>query len=534
MTQIPKIEIRPYLEIILRRKWWIVATFVLVVIGGGVYYKTAPELYQASTLILVEPQKVPDSYVRSVVSDTVEKRLQTITQLVHSRTNLENVVHELKLDEEAKKKAESIIDRVKKKLKRYIGREEETVADKETSASIRRMNLVEALRKKIAVSLKGRGGNDAFEISFTWDNPEIAARVTNLIAEKYIEENLNVREEMAMATTDFLEREASRIRYELEAKEKELEDFKKSNMGMLPSELQSNMNMLNQLKDELNSLEKRLDTERQMAMMMEAQMRQMNESLSFDTLIAPEEPDSFEEETDPKMQDMEEHLKALRLRYTDSHPDIVAMKRRIERLKEDLRKEESANPEEKPAEISIDDLGLGSMDDTFRAQRDMQKKQIDAYSRQIEDVKKQIEVYRDRVERTPQVELAMTKILRDYETVRQRYEELLAKSLSARMAEELERRQKGEQFRIIDPAVAPAKPFSPDFKKIMFMAAVAGLGLGCGLAYLREMMDPCFYDSDEIEADLKTNVIINMPMADLRQKIAKTRKRENDKSAAVR
>ena len=525
MAHIQKIEVKPYIDILMRRKWWIAVSFVVVTIAGFGYYKIAPEIYQATTLILVEPQKVPDSYVKSVVSDTVESRLHTITQQVHSRTNLENIIEKLGLDKEPEK----IEDNIFVRLKKYLNFENK---DQENRNSLKKMNLVESLRKNIKVSLQGRGGNNAFQISFTWHDPEVAARVTNFIAEKYIEENLNVREERAMATTDFLEREASRIRYELEAKEKELEDFKKKHMGMLPSELESNMNLLNQLKNELNNLEKRLDTERQMAMMMGSQMHSMNDSANLESLFSFEEEDTLADEASMEVQTLQEELKKMRVRYTESHPDVVELKRRIKMLKAE-QEEKEKEKESKKIEPEEDPLaGTFDMADfTMSAQKNMQNKQIESYENQIRDVRAQIEVYKERVERTSQVELAMTKILRDYQTVKGRYEDLLAKSLSARMAEELERRQKGEQFRIIDPAVAPAKPFSPDLKKIMLLAAAAGLGLGCGLGFLRETMDPCFYDPDEIESDLGANVILSLPAVNFKSIDAVAKKGEKRKAA---
>jgi capsular polysaccharide biosynthesis protein len=108
----------------------------------------------------------------------------------------------------------------------------------------------------------------------------------------------------------------------------------------------------------------------------------------------------------------------------------------------------------------------------------------------------------------------MTKIMRDYDTVRARYDSLAAKRLDAKMSEELERRQKGEQFRVLDPAIKPEKPFKPDIMKAMIMAAIAGLGLGCALAFAREAMDPCFYSPEEVEAYLGANILLSIPLAE--------------------
>ncbi len=81
------------------------------------------------------------------------------------------------------------------------------------------------------------------------------------------------------------------------------------------------------------------------------------------------------------------------------------------------------------------------------------------------------------------------------------------------MAEQLERRQKGEQFKVLDPAIVPQKPIKPDIKKALLMALIAGLGLGGGLAYLREMLDGTFYNARDIEYFLKTDVLATIPLA---------------------
>ncbi len=511
MSKIEKIEIKPYFEIVSRRKWWIVIPFLLAILAGLVFYAASPRIYEAKTLILVEPQKIPDSYVRPVVSGTVEKRLATITQQIHSRTNLENIINNFGLNREKEEISESLWDRTRKAM----GSKKKPP---NSPYSIEKVSLVEKLRERIKVELRGKGENYVFNISFAWHDPEVAAHVTNFIANKYIEENLNAREEIAMATTDFLERETLRIRYDLEAKEKELEDFKKQHMGALPNELQSNISILNQLKEELSNLEKRWDTEKQMTLMMEKQMRQMEENMAATSFAIPDEEAFLEDESTMEINVLEEALGSLKGRYTENHPDVLALKRRIEILKQEEKLRAETMPKTEPVPESF-----LPVEDTMAMQQNMHQAQMDSYVSQIEGLKGQIVVYKERVERTPQVELAMTKILRDYETVRARYAELLGKSLSARMAEELERRKKGEQFRIVDPAVAPVKPTSPNFLFIMLASVFGGLGLGLGLAYARETTDPCFYDREEIENDLRVNVVASLPLADLRKQSASVR-----------
>ncbi len=146
------------------------------------------------------------------------------------------------------------------------------------------LQFINFVRKKIQVSLKG--GRKAFEISFEWYDPKVAADVANALASQFIDENLKIREQMAMGTTKFLETEVNRLKGQLEKKEKELEEFKKEHLGMLPSELNSNISILNQLKDEYNNLMEAINLAKQKEIALREQIAEQEstrrESMSKD------------------------------------------------------------------------------------------------------------------------------------------------------------------------------------------------------------------------------------------------------------
>ena len=105
----------------------------------------------------------------------------------------------------------------------------------------------------------------------------------------------------------------------------------------------------------------------------------------------------------------------------------------------------------------------------------------------------------------------MASLLREYQSTKETYERLLKKSQDAQQAENLEKRQKGEQFRVIDPARTPEKPFSPDIPKILLISLLAALGGGLALAFLREQMDRSFHDAADVEITLGLKVIATIP-----------------------
>ena len=478
------INIEYYMNLAVRRKWWIIVPVLLSILAGAVYIKITPKSYKANTLILVEGQKVPTSYVRSTVTESLQSRLHTITQQVYSRTNLEKIIEQFNLDAD--------------------NRKEKPTAE-----------LVKNLRQKININLRGSGRTQAFEISFIWHNPKTVAEVTNAIASQFIEQNLKVREDMAMGTTAFLENEAEKMRIELEDHEKRLELFNKQHMGMLPSELGSNLNILGQLKEELNHLETRIQAENAQAVMLQrqAQMIQMEQMQPSDFIeIVPDEAGGMQSED---ITDLESQVRQLRLRYTEKHPDVVALRRRISLIQQNLTDDTTGN-EASPSE-SVEDF-LAQFDNPLAFQQDQIKfqleginKNIESYQKKISNVKKEIQSYNNRIKRIPEVELDLTKLTRNYSTMQSRYQSLLQKKINARMSEELERRQKGEQFKVLDSAIIPEKPVKPDVKRVMLIALLAGLGIGCGLAYLREIMDGSFYSTEDLEAFLGAKVLVSIP-----------------------
>jgi len=491
MTQNTGLNVEYYKDLALRRKRWIIVPFVLSLIIGLVYIKVIPKTFRANTLILVQSQKIPDSYVDSTVTESVQSRLHTISQQIYSRTNLEKIIREFNL------------------IKGENEAEEESTS-----------MLVESLRRKIKVDIRQRDKRasvQAFEISFEWRDPKITADVTNAIASQFIEENLKVREAMAMGTTDFLTNEVTKIKEELEKQEKDVEEFKKKHMGMLPDQLQANINILGQLKEQLGNVEMSARNEQEKTMFLQRQMELLEAAnLDNNEIGNSSQPISGFEQ----LRHLREQLESLRSRYTEKHPDVIALKRAISALGTELQAKQDRKNDDKSSGGVAEGTHLPlpeRLNNYARRQEELKmeieraNKNIGTYKAEPKKIKKQISLYQERIERTPEVELELTKLTRDYTTIRGRYESLLNKKINAQLSEQLERRQKGEQFKVIDPAIIPEKPVKPDVKRVMLIALIAGLGIGCGLAYLREMMDGSFYSTEDLEGFLGAKVLVSIP-----------------------
>ena len=470
------LDIKDYLQIALRRKWYFIVPFVLISIAAIAYALYAPNIYRASTLILVEPQKVPSSYVKATVTEDIESQLRTITEQIMSRSYLEKIINEFDLYPEMRKK-------------------------------LPLQSVIERMRKCIDVRVrKGR----VFTVSFEDQNPVIAMKVTNRLASLFIEGNLKVREERAEGTLVFLEKELERVRKLLKQQEKKVSEFRAEHLGVLPEQLEANLRTLDRLQLQLQSNGEALKAAEETRRMLQQQLSQMQTM----PMITVDEPTSGEEivSESSSLSELKAKLKKLRLRYTEKHPEVVRLKRLIAQMENEEKSNEAneeGSKEEGSKETSANEEPL------WASQIEAQLAQLDAEISQLKNerkrLKSEIKEYERRVEITPKVEQQLKELSRGYEVTQKEYQSLLDKKLQAELAANMERKQKGERFKVLDQAKIPERPFKPNRQKIILFGVFLGMAIGGGLVGLVEYLDHSFYKIEDLEQFTGISVIACIP-----------------------
>ena len=471
------LDIKDYLQIALRRKWYFIVPFVLISIAAIAYALYAPDIYRASTLILVEPQKVPSSYVKATVTEDIESQLRTITEQIMSRSYLEKIINEFDLYPEMRKK-------------------------------LPLQSVIERMRRCIDVRVrKGR----VFTVSFEDQNPLIAMKVTNRLASLFIEGNLKVREERAEGTLVFLEKELERVRKLLKQQEKKVSEFRAEHLGVLPEQLEANLRTLDRLQLQLQSNGEALKAAEETRRMLQQQLSQMQTM----PMITVDEPTSGEElvPESSSLSELKAKLKKLRLRYTEKHPEVVRLKRLIAQMEDEEKSneanEEGSNNEEGSKEASANEEPL------WASQIEAQLAQLDAELSQLKNerkrLKSEIKEYERRVEITPKVEQQLKELSRGYEVTQKEYQSLLDKKLQAELAANMERKQKGERFKVLDQAKIPEGPFKPNRQKIILFGVFLGMAIGSGLVGVVEYLDHSFYKIEDLEQFTGISVIASIP-----------------------
>lgn len=468
-------KINEYIAVALRRKWMLGIPTVAGLLAGAVLSLFLPSYYKSTTIIFVEQQQIPEKYVTSSDVTPIEKRLNSIGQQILSRANLEKIVDDFKLQKEfsalpSPSNPFFIPFRMMKLLDVRPSGKEETI------------NL---LRSRVEVKIEGnQKRGDAFTISYSGTNPYSVMQITSTLASLFVEENLRIREQSVEGTSEFLKNELDSAKSELETQEKNLRGFKERNIGSLPEQLDTNLRTLDRLQLELQSVRSALkSTEDRKAM--------IEEQFGFANDAGAGNPD-LEAELDSLKKDLDKQLSI----FSDTYPDVVITKKRIAEVEAALSKPRANKPAAKK---------ISSREYAELISQGAILKQNEA------ELKLQIKSLERRVDFTPANEQKHAELKRDYDISLQNYRTLLEKKLNARLAENLEKWQKGERFRVIDPPNLPEKPYKPDKLQIVFMGLIAGLLVGAGLVYIFEYLNPAFTSSDGIQEVLELPVMAMIP-----------------------
>lgn len=493
------LALQDYIEIFWRRKWWFILPSIVGTLMAILLSYSLPSLYRSSTLILVEPQKVPRSYVSPTVTSSVEDRLNTISQQILSRTNLEKIIEEFGLYANDDATLSAAPESLKGKLKKLLTFFNLYVPP--ASSRWEPENYVERMREAVEIKVMGGKRKNAFTIAFTGREPKTVMQVTNALASLFIEENLKVRERQAEGTSEFLANELAVAKQELSVLEGRLKEFKERHRGALPEQLNANLRTLDRLQLELQNVGEALRSAEERRVFYEQQLKAP--AAGQDSGIIAHSPSN---PLEAELQTLRSELVRLQAQFHDQYPDIVVLKKRIREAEKRLAREDAS---ETPVESNTTNRsGKFSQIQVQLRALDVEIDSLKQRRNQILNVSKQ---YEKRIEQTYENELKILSINRDYSISKTNYEALLEKRLNAKMSYNLEKRQKGEQFRVLDPANMPRKPFKPNRIKIIIIGNFISASIGVVLILLLEYLNPYFHRPEDFSGTLEYPVLVTIP-----------------------
>ena len=470
------------LRILWKRAWVLLVPFAVIAAGTAVYTRYLPDRYLSEATIMVVPQRVPESYVRSTVTARIEDRLRAIREQVMSRTRLERVILEFNLYAEARKTGIM-------------------------------QDVVERMQREVSVR---PGQGDTFRVGFVADNPVTARKVAEKITSMFIDESLRQRESLAEGTNQFLEAQLEDTRTRLIEQEKKVEAYNRQYGGELPSQLNSNVQAISNVQMEIQQLLQAINQNQQRRLALERQLADLEnepEQLPAAPPVAVVTPEGAKGGTaTQQLAAAKEMLTAMLMRLKPEHPDIGRMRRLIQDLEQRAQDEALRVPlstaEAKSPAVLARERRISEIKYVLSelARHIATQQQEEARLRGV------AQTYQARIEATPTRESEMIEITRDYGTLQSLYASLLQRREDAKIAANLERRQIGEQFEVLDPARLPERPFSPDRRGMNLMGMGIGFGLGLAIVALLEYRDRSFKTDDEVKQVLSLPVLAIVPL----------------------
>lgn len=494
------------LEILKRRIWLIVLPPAVTLFCALVYSATIPNLYQSDMLIAIVPQRVPDSFVRTTVTLRTDERLDALTVQVTSRTLLEQLIDELGL----------------------YAKERERLPLEDVIEQMRRSIQVELERPRRGP--RGPEPPSAFHVRFTYTDPRVAAVVTQRLGSIFADQNAKDRGAMAEATNEFLESQLAEARVRLEAQERKVEQFRERHGTSLPTQLQSNIQVIQSTQMQIQALVESTARDRDRKLMLE---RLYNEARNEPALVAPVQPQQVASGTAaavPVQQQLataRANVAALELRLRPEHPDIIRARRLIQELeKKAVAEPANAAPAEAAAATSPEEAQRRERIRQMRAEIESLDRQVQFKETEEQRLRGVAAEYQRRIEAVPGVESEWAALTRDYDTQQAAYRELLNKSEASKLAVDLEKRQIGEQFRVVDPAGVPVRPISPVRLQINGIGFAIGLLFGFGLAAFLEMRDASYRTDADVVRLLALPVLASVPFVmTAAERLAQSRRR---------
>jgi polysaccharide chain length determinant protein (PEP-CTERM system associated) len=455
-------------------------------------------------VILVVPQRVPESYVRSTVTSRIEDRLKTIQPQILSRSNLESIIRALDLYPDERK-------------------------------TLVMEDVVARMRLDIEGPNIERG--DAFRVGYVSADPKLAQQVTERLASLYIAANLKERELQAEGTTQFLVAQVEDARQRLVDHEKKLEQFRRQHDGELPTQVEGNLRAMQAAQTRLQAIEEALYRDRELRLSLERQIADLDADAQ---ILSSARASAGSTTVDPSLTTAEQlaiaraQLAALELKYKSGHPDIAAAKRRIRDLELRYSTEEERRPADTPPPIdpvnAIRENRRRDLQDQLTSLQNRQARQ----EAEAERLQADVAAYKVRMAAAPARESDLIELTRDYATLQNTYSSLRGKLEDSKLAGDLERRQVSEQFRILDPPRFPERPYGPNRLRMIILAAMGGLMCGLAFAGALEYFDESLESESDIVRVLQVPVLARVAtMRSERELQARKRQRFSASIAAV-
>ena len=461
---------------IVRRRFKVVCGVALAVSLTAYWVAMAlPNEYESYATVLVEPQSVdPDLVTAGIVGTDLNRRLHLMAAQILSRPRLSRVIDDLGLYEEESK---------------YLTRDE----------------IISILRSKIDVNpvmpeleqgrrVRNDSEIDRFQIRFHDDSATVARDLAQRLANDFIEQHIDSRVRVSQKSVEFIDEELSRLGDQIGAVETEMARIKAENAGRLPDDLAANRGGVERLLATVTAIRREVAEARSDEAFFRSQSataRELMRSAGGDRHDSPHA-----------------RIRLLELQLTDhtsrglthKHPDMISVKKELALLQEQVEGE------------SEEDSASGSFaEHSAAAEAERARNRRIAAESEIVRTEERIAEIQVLLAEIPRVAEQLDGLEREYTHLFKSYQDFSNRRLEATVQADLERRQLGEQFRVLENAFEATEPSSPNRLLIVAVGFLFGIAMGFGVGLVLEVADTSVHTARQLQTRIGAPVLGEIP-----------------------
>lgn len=452
-------ELFRYLKIVYKRRHLAIGVALLVASTVIAFSYQLPRKYKVDSTVFIEENVIKNLVEGIAISPDMKDRIRVLRYALLSRDLITKVLAELDIDTKVE-------------------------GPKSLQA------LVSSLQDRTQIVIKG---DDLFTVSLTDRDPAFAQNFINKLVRLYVEENISAKRDETYGANRFLDEQLVLFKQKLDAAETAIIDFRRKEGVYLSIDEQATLQSIRQYQQQLEALSLEIAT-------LQARKSRLNEQLrSLDPTVSL----FSEQQTNDRLPALENRLRQLLLSYTENYPEVVKLKAEIASLRN-------------RGETAGDDSGGTRMTGVNPLYQDARQKifEVDAELSSLGAKKARLQELSSAKEKElqniPEHAKKLNVLTQERDSVKKIYEDLLLRMGQSEVSKQMEIGDKTTTFRIVDPAVFPRKPVSPNMLHMILLGIAAGLGAGVGIAVLLDMLTSSIKDSSQLQ-ELGVEVLAVIP-----------------------
>ena len=478
------------------KKHFIIISTWLICPIGWIFVSSLPDQYEAEARVYVDTQSLLRPLMKGLMVETdPNTQIRLMVKTLLSRPNLERIARMNDLDLTAKDTDEFDV-------------------------------IVEDLKEDIKISSAGK--ENIYTLSIRESSPQLAKNIVQAALTVFIENTLGETRSDTDTAQKFLKEQIEDYEQKLTLAEQKLTQFKQKYSGIMPSDSNSFYAALDNAKRLLKATNLQLlETQTRLA----SAKAQLNKEGSSGKSVSDNviEENAITTTYDESILKMQAQLDDLLISYTERHPDVKELTRRLSELKK-LRRQELNNY------YSVDSGDSESGNSTnqnpvyqaMKIQVNQLENEVASLQVRANDYQTEVTLLNDKIHVLPEVEAELSGLNRDYEINKKKYEELLSRRETASLAKQADATSDKIQFRVIDPPRAPIAPAGPYRILFFFAVLLAALGAGIGAAILSIQINPTVLSASQLARTTQIpifGIVGASPILGLEQKNRKSTRR---------